>query len=290
MNINIHTKYLKYKNKYLELKKKMNGGKFDTIDDYLENKEPMYKLENGYIINTFMVNTTKKNSLNIDLTDYPEIKCIYQTDYSDIVFIPKIQGIGILRSDKDMVQSLLLSTHRREPRLPIEMERHIADFLGNPVAKKTFVPSFYNFTEGRFVKNDYMYKLKYKLKLPEIISQTKMKKLVDENYIDVAYAYDPFKPETYYIFSDEEFINNKESFIKLFKINEPSETSEPLEPSEIEARTKERFDTIKMELLTMAFDLTCEKQHEFKKTHEDFLRNPFGIIEQPMYGDDNEYD
>jgi hypothetical protein len=45
--MSIYEKYLKYKKKYLELKKKMNGGGFNDLDTHLENREPVYKLING---------------------------------------------------------------------------------------------------------------------------------------------------------------------------------------------------------------------------------------------------
>jgi hypothetical protein len=292
MNINIHTKYLKYKKKYLELKKKMNGGGFNDRDDNLENKEPVYELTNGYIINTFTVSTIKEVSLFIDLSENPGMKCIYKTDYSPIVFIPKIEGIGILRSDKDMLQTFLLSTQRREKQqlllpLPNEMKRQIADFYVNPIAKKKYVPPF-NISEDRtLVKNDYMHRLKYKLELPERISQTKMRTLIDSNYIDVAYAYDVNKPHIYYIFSDEEFRNNKASFINLFKI---VKEGEPSTQSEIDAKAKVWFDKVKEDLLKLAFDFTWEEQQQLKQKQEYMLRNPMGAIgvPPPMYGDDDD--
>jgi hypothetical protein len=291
MSINIHTKYLKYKKKYLELKNKMNGGGFNDPDTHLDNGEPVYELTNGYIINTFKVSTDEETALTLNLTDTPAINCIYRTANSNIVFIPKIKGLGLLHRDADRLQTFLLSKQKRGIRYPLQFSQQnplpaeiigrVRNILENPDAKTTYQQPFYNIEMGT-VHNNYIYGLEYKSVLPPIISMTKMKSLIDSNDIDVAFNLDINSPHIYYIFSDEEFRNNKTSFINLLHITE--------------AEAKRLFDRVKYHLLNYSFDIRYHTiEAESILSLEDDIRGiPFeavGSLYQTPIGDgQDDYD
>jgi hypothetical protein len=299
MSINIHTKYLKYKKKYLELKKKMNGGGFYDIDTHLDD-EVVYELTNGYIINTFMVSSDKNTADRLNLRDTPEIKCIYRTNDQPIVFIPKIKGSGILRKYQEQMDTFNLSTQRGEratqlSRLPNEIKQHILNFNVNvnPVAKKKYIPPIMG--EDGFIENDYMYELKYESALPQRISTTKMRALLDSNDIDVAFAYKITEPSIYYIFSDVAFENNKDKFIDLLTHFNYTNLEKI---KEIEKNPEIFFNIIKNKLLTDALDkFTLEKQRNVQRTRDQYMEitkasgiSAIGTLPPTTYGDDDDYD
>jgi hypothetical protein len=225
MSIDLHTKYLKYKTKYLELKKilelkkPMIGGFNEEINQTQIIQEERFRLNDGYIISPYVVSTVPEPAHN----KTTPIRCIYtSSEFINIAFIPKIG------SDLHSSLALLISSRNKRLFLPVEIENLIN-------------------TEYIINRDDSNYRLEYTEIIPDFISFDYMKKLYRDGLVDLAskLVIDNIPSNKYYILSDEAY----EESIFYYEINTENDLS----------RLRKRYDTIekmhrsKANILNMMF-------------------------------------
>jgi hypothetical protein len=197
MSTDSRTKYLKYKNKYLELKKhlklktNMTGG-FNKEEGQLIRFG--YSLYPGYILNKYTIST-------IPVPGITPLKCIYEfSEGSNIAFIPKITTSGIKQENIKSTLALILANKKQTTPLPVELlDQQILPVLSDTQDEINRNPNKYN------------YYLETQLELPRRISTNYMKELYIDGLVDLAFKVE----DKYYVFNEEAFHNNQELWGKF---------------------------------------------------------------------------
>jgi hypothetical protein len=191
--MSIYEKYLKYKKKYIELKKslknkkQMTGGFNDDLeiwkkadkDKGLFDLGPIFKLYKGNITNQYVVSAGDVGG--------SVISCLYQENRK-YAFIPKI------RQYASPTMLALAVVHTPQKGIATEVHKLIYD------------EHFKNKTSSSPTQK---FELEYKDKLPDSISLRYMLQLYLEGFVDIAYNFGWDDHESledeYYVLSDESF-------------------------------------------------------------------------------------